>query len=199
MDKKIWEKVKGLKKDQWMIIVLVGILLIVVALPTGKKKSEEGGDEENVSGYISGNTEGDADIASAASREEELEERLEKLLSSMDGVGRVKVMVNLEGSTEYVVEKDSKERRTENVEGTGENEQSSVEIQLEEETVFMEKEDGNSPYVVQEKYPEIKGVVVLAEGGGNAVVAENISKAVEALFSIETHKIMVMKMEYSGG
>lgn len=195
MDKRVLEKIKNLKKDQWLIIVLVGILLFVVGLPTKKKDEAKGSESEN--SYQVENPRKNTGLEGAL-REEALEKRLEELLSSMDGVGKVQVMINLEGSAEYVVEKDREERRTETTEGTGENEHKGVEVELREETVFAEKE-GNTPYVVQELYPEIEGVVVLAEGGGNAVVAENISKAVEALFSIETHKIMVMKMEHSGG
>lgn len=194
---KILEKVKNLKKDQWLIIILAGVLLLVVSLPVKKREDEK--TEENVSAYISENTGETALMESGSSREKALEKRLEELLESIDGAGRVKVMINLEGSTEYVVEKDRKERRTETTQGSGEMEENGVEIQLEEETVFSEKESSGSPYVVQELNPEIEGVVILAEGGGNAVVAENISKAVEALFSIETHKIVVMKMECSGG
>lgn len=199
MDNKILDKIKHLKKDQWLIIILAGVLLFVIGIPVKDKKESEEKGGENVSGYIAENSGENATLQSGTSREELLEERLENLLSSMDGVGRVQAMINLEGSTEYVVEKDSQESRTETTEGTGDEQRSGVEIQLQEETVFVEQEEGNAPYVVQELYPQIEGVVVLAEGGGNATVAENISRAVEALFSIETHKIMVMKMEYSGG
>ena len=34
---------------------------------------------------------------------------------------------------------------------------------------------------------------MIADGGGNAVVKENISSAVQALFDIEPHKIRIMK------
>ncbi len=199
MEFKIPEKMKHMKKDQWLILILAGVLLLVIGLPV--KKKESGGEKEqnNVTGYIAENSDKTGTLNQGVSREEFLEQRLEKLLSSLDGVGKVQVMISLEGSTEYVVEKDSQESRTETQEGTGEGQRKGVEVQLQSETVFVEQENGNSPYVVQELYPKIKGVVVLAQGGGNATVAQNISKAVEALFSIESHKIMVMKMEYSGG
>ena len=44
--------------------------------------------------------------------------------------------------------------------------------------------------------PQIEGVLVLAQGGDNAVVSANITEAVMALFGIEAHKIKVMKMMY---
>ena len=50
------------------------------------------------------------------------------------------------------------------------------------------------PYVVQEQYPQVTGVLVAAKGGDNPVVVQNIREAVEALFQVEPHKIKVMKM-----
>ena len=40
---------------------------------------------------------------------------------------------------------------------------------------------------------EVEGVVVIADGGDNAVVAQNITEAVQALFGVEAHKIKIMK------
>ena len=41
----------------------------------------------------------------------------------------------------------------------------------------------------------MEGVSVVAEGGDNAVVQNNISDIVQALFGIEAHKIKVVKMK----
>lgn len=45
----------------------------------------------------------------------------------------------------------------------------------------------------QELSPLIEGVLVIADGGDNAIVIENITEAVQALFGVDTHKIKVMK------
>ena len=49
------------------------------------------------------------------------------------------------------------------------------------------------PYVSKELTPEVEGVVVVADGGDNAVTVQNISEAVQALFGVEAHKIKIMK------
>jgi stage III sporulation protein AG len=41
--------------------------------------------------------------------------------------------------------------------------------------------------------PEIEGVVITCTGGDSAVVIEEITEAVQALFSVQSHKIKVLK------
>jgi stage III sporulation protein AG len=42
--------------------------------------------------------------------------------------------------------------------------------------------------------PEIEGVAVIAQGGGNSEIKKEIVEAVQVLFDIKAHKIKVMKM-----
>lgn len=39
----------------------------------------------------------------------------------------------------------------------------------------------------------VEGVAVVAEGGDNAVVVQNITEVVQALFDVDSHKIKVIK------
>ena len=45
----------------------------------------------------------------------------------------------------------------------------------------------------KELSPKVEGVIVIAEGGDDALVKQNITEAVQALFGIDTHKIRIMK------
>lgn len=111
------------KKNSWMILLLVGVLLVVIAIPT-KTDSEEGSltryDETNQ------NT-------------TDMEKRLENLLEQMQGVGEVHTMIT------------------------------------------YQKDDS------------VEGIVIIAEGGGNAVVVRNITEVVQALFAVDSHKIKVIE------
>ena len=51
------------------------------------------------------------------------------------------------------------------------------------------------PYVVKHIEPQIQGITVVAQGGGDALIQKNISDVLEALFHIEAHKIKVVKMK----
>ncbi len=45
-----------------------------------------------------------------------------------------------------------------------------------------------------ENMPEIEGVVVVAQGGGEPTVVSEITSAIEALLGVPAHKIKVLKM-----
>ena len=101
----------------------------------------------------------------------------------MEGVGKVKVMITVSDTGETVVEKDIR---------------TTIDSETQEETVFVEDNTGSYPYVGKKIMPSIEGIVVVAEGGGNATVAANISNAAMALFPVEAHKIIVVKMSSKG-
>ncbi len=64
------------------------------------------------------------------------------------------------------------------------------------EVIYRRDGDGSEvPYVVRRKLPEVVGVVVTAEGAGNAKVKENITQAVSVLFHLSEHRIRVIRMK----
>ena len=191
------KKIKKPKKDQLLILLLFGVLLLVIAIPTEPRKEKKSQAEEALDGEAA--LKGTDQAFSENSYERKQEERLKEVLQKVEGVGRVEVMITLRSSSEKVVEKDapSRSQRVEETDAQGGN-RATQENEREETTVYEEGEDGKrTPYVVQELEPTVEGVIVIAEGGGNAAVKQNILEAVEALFPVETHKIKIMKMEGS--
>lgn len=75
MPQNIWNKLLGNKKNQWLILLLVGILLVVIAIPT-KSGTEEKGVVDSKNWSTS-----------------ETEQRLENILGQMQGIGEVHVMI----------------------------------------------------------------------------------------------------------
>ena len=188
------KNLKNMKKDQWLIVILAGVLIFVIALPAGDTKKKETNKKE--SGTMQQTVEKTyTDEEGAEDYETYLEKRLEDLLGKMEGVGKVQVMVTLEDNGEQILEKDERESRTATEEGSGETARTATEVELEYTTIFVEEDGNKTPYIVRMKNPKVGGVAVVCEGGGNSSVVQNISRVIGALFSIETHKIMVMKME----
>lgn len=190
------EKLKGIRKDQWLVVFLAGILAAVIALPI---KGDEKSSPDTI--FLENSTEETClRKEDSAQTIAELEARLEEILSQMDGAGQVRVMISGRDNGEKIVEKDVPLQQS-NVQEEGEGSaRTSSDETKEETTVYVRDADGGeTPYVRQELSPNITGVLVLAEGGDNAVVEKNITDAVKALFGLEAHKIKVMKMQERRG
>lgn len=180
--KKILEKRKMTGKEITIVLVLIGIIFAVLSAPT-----RESSEEETEPVLTAENTETSREIY-----EGQLEERLENILSQMDGVGRVEVMITMESSTKEVIEKDFTAEQ--NYAESNENLQGDSSVKKEETTVYADTEEGSIPYVVQEIYPQVEGVLVVAEGGDDSCVNLAITDAIQALFGIDVHKIKIVKM-----
>ena len=173
------------KKRQLLILLLVGILLMVIVLPV--PDGGEGSEEEN--------NQTDGKITDAGDYEAYLEEKTARTLQYVEGVGEVKVMITLKSSAQKIIEKDqqSSSQTTEEEDSQG-GTRTSNDISSDRTSIYEQNSDGSqSPYVSKELLPEIEGVVVIADGGDNAVVVQNITEAVQALFGVEAHKIKIMK------
>lgn len=184
---------KNIKKDNLIILFLIGVLLLIIVIPTPakgvKNKDTSAKTSESVSQSENVSTTEDA-------YEKQLEQRLEDVLKEVENVGNVKVMITLKSSEERIVEKDIPTSRSSIVETDSDGgSRATTETSNTEETIYETGENGETtPYVVKEMEPEIEGVLVIASGGDNPVVVQNISDAVQALFPVEAHKIKIMKM-----
>jgi stage III sporulation protein AG len=84
--KELYLRLRSLKKSDWIVIGLIGVLLLILAIPTGQGKDNIFADND------SANAAYDNIYAS------ELEARLVNILSQMEGVGEVSVMITADES-----------------------------------------------------------------------------------------------------
>lgn len=207
-ERKKWlenEKVKKLfRKDNLLVLILAGILLFVIALPTkssGDKGSGADGGKENVwnlpeSGSDSGAEQGQAEETAGLEYAAALEERLTEALADIADVGEVRVMITLKSSSELVVERETPVSRSVTTETDAQGGTRTVNTSETGESVVYSTEGSSStPYVVKTYVPEIEGVLVVAEGAGSGTVNRTVTEIVQALFHIDAHKVMVVKME----
>ena len=151
---KMTKKIK-IGKDQFVICILAGILLIIIAMPASEKNSSqtaEYGLSDNKSDIIEESTDigagndGETEkISDTEEYERYMENKLEQAISVMEGAGKVKVMVTVSASRELVVEKDMPVTRNNTVENDSEGGSRNVnELNNSEETVYIRKSDGSS-------------------------------------------------------
>lgn len=215
-DRKAWfQKLtkKWFHRDNLVIMVLAGILLFIIALPTGGSGDAERGSADILG--VSGQNAFAADIASeipagdgasleqpeeAAKTSENLadyaaaqEEKLAKILSNMEGVGDVEVMLTFVSSEELVVEKDAPVVRSNTVEKDSENGTRTVtQYEHGDSTVYRSSSGESEPYVVKTLNPRVEGVLVVAEGAGDGTINRNITEIAQALFGVEAHRVKVV-------
>ena len=180
-----WKKLNFKDKNTWLILGIFGVLLLVIAMPVEKAQKKDSGmtqtqpaaEDETAE---SGQERADDSIA-------ELESRLEETLSLIDGAGQVRVMITMKDTGEKVVEKDVTCRADAASDGSQNTEQS-------QSSVYTRDGNTETPYISNEMTPQVEGVLVVAQGGGNSMVKQNILQSVMALFPLEAHKITIVKM-----
>lgn len=187
MKERVFAAVRGMKREQWLICGLAGLLLLVIAAPVKQKEQKK--------------TQEEVTVQSQEPTDEQIrqsyEKQLESVLSKVEGVGTVQVAVAMESTGKKQVEKDSPEdTSTSSEKGDSGTERTSQTVTTGETTVYEDTGDGGqTPYISSSTYPEIRGVIVVAQGGGNPVIVQQIQEAVMALFHIEAHEIKVLKMK----
>ena len=187
MKERVFAAVRRMKREQWLICGLAGLLLLVIAAPVKQKEQKKTQEEVTVQSQ---------DPTDDQIRQS-YEKQLESVLSQVEGVGTVQVAVAMESTGKKQVEKDSPEdTSTSSEKGDSGTERTSQAVTTGETTVYEDTGDGGqTPYISSSTYPEIRGVIVVAQGGGNPVIVQQIQEAVMALFHIEAHEIKVLKMK----
>lgn len=133
----------------------------------------------------------------AANSELEVEERLEAVLSSIRGAGRVEVMITYETGPEIVtaMNTDTNTNRSETVDN---DKESTVEQKTESiKPATVSGNGGTEPIVITEKKPAVRGVIVVAEGADNVAVRLDLQRAVQTVLNVPAANIEVFALESS--
>ena len=129
-------------------------------------------------------------------KEDETEVKLKRILSNIEGVGKVDVMITYSQTSRKVP------IYNENIKGSNTTETDSAggsrtisEEDSQKEVIYKEDGSGKKEPVTESIIsPKMEGAIITAEGAGEARVKANIVQAVEAATGLATHKIQVFKM-----
>lgn len=172
----ITKRLKTKSKTDGIVLILIGVLVLVVLIPTGEstgaKKDSKLSEKQEDSTLDSKQTQSDAEYVRT------LEAQLTEMIESMDGAGQTRVMVTLADDGYTYLDKNVK----------------TQEKMREETTVVYDVGDASEPYVVRRERPRVEGVVVVAQGGDRPGVITEITDAMQSLFGLEAHKVKVVKM-----
>lgn len=187
--KEVFSKDGNSKKKVENLIFLL-VILIVTILAINYIWSDQQKDKE-------GNTKDTQQTVNPIEHEEvgennQLENKLEEILSQLEGVGKVDVLLTYSQSTEVVPVYNTSEKVTNTTEGdAGGGKRTIQESDINQEVVYEDKNGDGKVAVQKEISPKIEGAVIIATGADNAGVKANIVQAVEAATGLATHKIQV--------
>lgn len=186
-----------------MLLASVGVLIILLSnlFDSGGSNSIEQGSADEKSGVVTDSQNDAGEVngqTGITAMENVLSKRLETVLSQIQGVGEVKVTVNLASTPEkdYAVNTNSGNKNTQEHDQKGGN-RTITETNEQDQMVLVRESQGSKeePVVVTEKKPEVKGVVVVAEGVTDSEVKANVMKATQVYLDIPLYKVIVLPKE----
>ena len=162
---------KSNKWQKFIIVFLGGGLGIILLLFGGGFGSSDKSESESVqTAQTSQSAEAYADM---------LESRVSSLCSQVKGAGRVTVFVSLKGGYRTVYAMDSQ----------------SSSSGYKSEIVMSGSGSDKRAVVTAYENPEIAGVGIVCDGGGSAVVRQEMISLVSAALNISTNKIFVTQSQ----
>ena len=190
-----FKKVKGektnSKKKIENLVSLIIILIITVIIMNRIWNGETQKTEEN-------KTEGNTSVLATEedTTKEELEKKLENILSTVKGVGEVNVFINYSESSsiEPLYDETTTTSTTEEGDSSG-GTRNVTETETQKDVVFSEKSGNKEPVTQKTTMPVIQGAIVTAEGAEDVTVKTNIISAVGAVTGLRIDKVQVFEMQ----
>lgn len=187
---------KAKKKKIENIVFLIILLIVTVIIINMVWGEEDGKAKEQGDKVLAEVIEHSADKAEQTNSYYTLQSSLEEILETIEGVGKVKVLINYaetsttvamynETKTESVTEEKDTEGGTRNVTSTD----------TQKEIAYTEENGTSAPITEKVVMPTIEGAIITAEGASNGTIKANIISAVQAVTGLATHKIQVFQMQ----
>ena len=172
------EKLKKVKHIEVYAVILLAVVIIAIWLfPTGS------------------DTQTSASVGTGTTTEQyarSLEERLNKVLSSIAGAGSVDCMITLDGEVERVLaySNDEQNSSTENTTSSGTTNKTESSTSN-KEPIIINVNGTSEPLVLYEIMPDIKGIVIVSSGADDVRVKLDILKAVQALLNVTSAQVEI--------
>lgn len=114
---------------------------------------------------------------------DELEKKLENLISSVDGAGKTSVLLTIEENEERIY-----------AQNTSSNIKPDSQNSIQQEFVIVDDNGGKDGLLIKTVNPKIRGVAVVCEGGDNPKVQQRIYSCISASLGVSTARISISKM-----
>ena len=157
------------KKYQYALLVVFAGVLLMLLPHTAKHTEKETPSSQGEESFIL----------------EDVEQRMERVLGQMQGVGKVRIMLTLKSASEIQVAEDSELRR-----------EDDGSYDARHQPLTVNRGSGYQDVVVTgQTYPVFQGAVVVCEGADNSAVQLAVTQAVASLTGLGMDRISVVKWQ----
>ena len=194
------EQIGGKKKIENLVVFIIILIITIVAInfiwnDNNKSKETKTQENNNTQSSYKQLAKNSQAIQSEDYEQEELETKIENILSKINGVGETKVLVTYSQSSELVAMYNETAKTSTTKENDAEGGERNIEeSDITKEIIYQNENGVNVPVTQTVVKPKIEGVIVTAIGAGDITVKSNIIQAVEAVTGVATHKIQVFEM-----
>lgn len=199
--KKIKEKLEpkegenGKRKTENLVVFVIVLIITVVAMNyilSGKKNKTNNTTQSEEKVLAQKNV--DSQVENKDNKQD-IETRLENILSNIKGVGNVKVLITYsqESTVIPMYDEDTSTSITEEQDSGG-GTRTVNESTSKKDIIYEENNGVKMPITQSIINPKIEGAIVTAKGANDANVKTNIIQAVEAVTGLATYKIQVFEM-----
>ena len=129
----------------------------------------------------------------------ETERRLESILSTIQGAGRVQVMILYETGTQIVPAMNVDSQSSSSKSSSGSAGETVTDSRSESQKPVTNSQSGGETVVLTEMQPEIRGVIISAEGAADISVRISLQRAAETVLGIKAELVEVFVMEKEDG
>jgi stage III sporulation protein AG len=117
----------------------------------------------------------------------DIEKKISQVLSNIKGAGRVEILITYDRSIERVYAYETRSNHSEG--GRDQVKESDKELKI----AYREDSNGGRvPVLLKEVLPPAKGAIVIADGGNDPIVRENLSQAIQVLLKLSAHSVQVL-------
>jgi stage III sporulation protein AG len=167
------------KKSRYIMVIAICLGLLALIWPVTRTGPDSGGKTA---------TDNTASSKGSNKINQDLTGELEYILSRIDGAGKVKVSITLAsgGVKTYAANTRNEKREIE-------ESQNGLKKTTSESNVTRDLAvSAGTPLLVEDKTPEVIGVLVVAEGAGSPLIQEKLIQATATLLNVSPHQVCVM-------
>lgn len=171
------------KKIENMVVLVIIVIITIIAINTiwnkeEKKDTKIQKETTTLTKQLASEETGIENVE----EEQEIQTKLENILSNITGVGKVKVLISYSESSQVVAmyNENSKNSQVEEKDSGGGTRLTTQE-DIQKDIIYKEEDGQKVPITQKIINPKIEGAIVTAEGAGSADVKNNIILAVEAV------------------